>query len=140
MAPLRSDNGTILSNGADKAEALNAYFAYVFTPITIGSYSSDKLSPHISVSQPVDFSLKSVLSALRQAKHTISSGPDSIPSIFWSKLASVLAFTISIIFNASYKSLKLPDDWNHVLVGQVFKKDDVSVVNNLACQSKIMCY
>ena len=112
VAPLCSNNGTILSNDADKAEALNAYFAFVFTPITTGSYPSNIPNPIISVSQLVDFSLQSVLSALRQAKHTFSIGPDSIPnsSIFGSKLASVLAFPFFIIFNSSYNLSKLSED------------------------------
>ena len=89
VAPLRLNNGTIISNDADIANARNVYFAPIFTLITTGSYPSDIHSPTISVSQLVDCSLRSVISALRQAKHTFSSRPDNIPSIFWSKLASV---------------------------------------------------
>ena len=110
VATLRSNNGTILSNDADKGEALNAYFAFIFTSITTGSYTSEIPSPNISVSLPVDFSLQFVLSALRRTKQTFSSGPYIIPLIFWSKLASDLSFTFSIIFNSSCNSSKLPDD------------------------------
>ena len=50
VALLCSNNGTILSNDADKAEALNTYFASIFTPITSRSYPTDIPSPNISVS------------------------------------------------------------------------------------------
>ena len=74
QAPLHSNDGTILSNDADKAKALNANFVSIFTLITTGSYPNDTASLIIYVSHPINFSLQSELSALCQAKHTFSSG------------------------------------------------------------------
>ena len=130
MAPLRLNNGTILSNDADKAEALNAYFAFLFTPITSGSYPSDIPCLIISISQLVDFFLQTVLSALRQAKYNFSSGPNSIPSIFLLKFASVLVFLDPSFLILQYNLSKLPDDWKHTLVIPVYKKGEASVVNS----------
>ena len=60
----------------------------------------------------------------------MSSGPDDIPSIFWAKLAAVLALPISIIFSASYQFAILPDEYKSARIMPLFKKGDPSVVGN----------
>ena len=111
IAPLRTSDGNFLFNDADKADALNKYFASVFTPASDATQSLDpNLQPSCPVSPPVDFSIPAVLMALRKAKHSLSSGPDGIPSLVWAKLASSTAFPVSIIFNSSYASSVLPLD------------------------------
>ena len=62
--------------------------------------------------------------ALKNSKRTLSSGPDDIPSIFWAKLAAVLALPISIIFSASYHFAILPDEWKSARIMPLFKKGD----------------
>ena len=49
------------------------------------------------VSEEVNFSQQAIFEALDRAKR-ITSGPDSIPSIFWVNIACVQAFPISTIF------------------------------------------
>jgi hypothetical protein len=131
VAPLHAADGKLLQSDADKAEALNAYFASVFTVGSVDVTNSSTLPEcNANVSNNVNFSTPAVLSALRNAKHTLSSGPDGIPSTFWSKLASALCFPVSIIFTSSYLSSRLPNDWKHAIVVPVFKKGDASLTKN----------
>jgi hypothetical protein len=130
VAPLRADNGSYLVSDTDKAEALNTYFASVFTPHAADCATSDLPWCNAPVSQSVDFSIATVLNALRNTKHTLSSGPDGIPSVFWSKLSSVVAFPTSIIFSSSYNSSQLPKDWKHAIVIPAYKKSDASLAKN----------
>ena len=130
IAPLRASDGNFLFNDADKADALNKYFASVFTPASDATIPIPDLQSSCPVSPPVDFSISAVLTALRKAKHTLSSGPDRIPSLVWTKLASSIVFPVSIIFNSSYASSILPLDWKHAIVVPVHKKGDASCVTN----------
>ena len=81
---------------------------------------------------------------MRAAKRSLSSGPDSIPSIFWAKLSSSLCLPVSIIFSCSYKYSILPNDWKDATVLPLFKKGDPSLPANyrpisLTCTiSKVM--
>ena len=60
----------------------------------------------------------------------MSSGPDDIPSIFWAKLAAVLALPISIISSASYHFAILSDEWKSARIMPHLKKGDPSIVGN----------
>ena len=68
--------------------------------------------------------------ALKNSKRTMSSSSGDIPSIFWAKLAAVLALPISIIFSASYHFAILPDEWKSACILPLFKKVDPSIVGN----------
>ena len=106
VVPLIVNNNTLISD-IDKACALNAYFSPIFSPRNVTALLLSGVDKPIS--NDVDFSQAVVYKALKNFKRTLSSGPDDIPSIFWAKLAAVLALPISIIFSASYHFAILPD-------------------------------
>ena len=127
VAPFFVNNNTLISD-TDKACVLNAYFSSIFSPrdlTTLPLSSVDK-----PISNDVDFSQAVVYKAWTNSKRTLSSDPDDIPSIFWAKLAAVLASPISIIFSASYHFAILPDEWKSARIMPLFKKGDPSVVGN----------
>ena len=127
VAPLIVNNNTLISD-TDKACALNAYFSSIFSPRVVTTLPLSGVNTPIS--NDVDFSQTVVYKALKNSKHTFSSGPDDIPTIFWAKLAAVLALIISIIFSASYHFAILPDEWKSARIMPLFKKGDTSVVGN----------
>ena len=98
VAPSIVNNNTLISN-TDKACALNAYFSSIFSPRNVTTLPLSGVDKPIS--NDVDFSQAVVYKALKNSKRTLSSGPDDIPSIFWAKLAAVLALPIFIIFLVS---------------------------------------
>ncbi len=128
VAPLRLKD-KVITDDTDKAAALNSYFASSFTAPTHITTSLAGTAVNLN-DRPIVFSEVVTYKALHNAKHTCSAGPDSIPSIFWAKLASSLALPISILFNASYSFGLLPADWKTALVLPLFKKNDPSLVSN----------
>ena len=109
-APIRAEDDTTLQDDANKAHAFNAYFASVFNDNIIRSVPPVRRNNRI-VSVDVDFSPEIVFKALRSAKRSLSSGPDSVPSIFWANIVAAVTLPVSIIFSLSYKYSVLPFDW-----------------------------
>ena len=64
IAPLRNNDGSLLTADVDKAAALNQYFASVFTPVTDDGSSNPLVTNTVPVSPDVDFSLDIVVAAV----------------------------------------------------------------------------
>ena len=125
VAPLIVNNNTLISD-TDQACTLHAYFSSIFSPrdvTTLPLSGADK-----PISNDVHFSQAVVYKALKNSKRTLSSGPDDILSIFWAKLAAILALPISTIFSASYHFAILPDEWKSARISPLFKEGDPSIV------------
>ena len=58
----------------------------------------------------------------KKIKSSGSAGPDGFPTLFWKKAAAGVAFLQSIIFNNSFMSSSVPDEWRLATVIPVFKK------------------
>ena len=59
----------------------------------MGSDTTTNLNDNKPNTSPlVDLSPSVVYKAMRTAKKSLSTGPDNIPSLFWTKLASCLSF------------------------------------------------
>ena len=131
LSPLRDVNGNLITDDKCRAEELNNYFASVFGKST---HSSCDFTPVSDVkpdeSPDIDFSPSVVYNAMCLAKHTLSAGPDRIPSLFWAKLASSLCFPVSIIFTTSYAISAIPAEWKFAAVRPLLKKGDPCLVTN----------
>lgn len=77
-----------------------------------------------------NFSVNEVLLSLRKLKNSFTSGHDDIPSFLLRDCASVFAYPLTYIFNLSLKTSKFPDIWKVARICPVFKKDDVTNINN----------
>jgi hypothetical protein len=95
VAPLRVKD-ELITDDVKKAAVLNDYFTTSFTAPTHPVTSVVSAAVDLN-DRPIVFSEFVTCKALRSAKHTCSAGPDSIPSVFWAKLASSLALPISIL-------------------------------------------
>ena len=95
LAP--SHNGTnSLINDADKACAYNKFFSSIFSPPNLAPPPTNLKSAQNS--DEADFSPVTVFAALCKAKHTLSAGPDIVPSVFWTKLACTYFSYISSFY------------------------------------------
>ena len=68
--------------------------------------------------------------AIQKIKSSGSAGPDGLPTLFWKKAGAGVAFPLSIIFNNSFMSSSVPDEWRLATVIHIFKKGCPSSPNN----------
>ena len=90
------------------------------------SYSLEKLHP-VSNKFKYYFGIIIQLKNLNQNKAT---GPDELPARVLKETAEQIAPTITHIFQQSYNTSKLPDDWLQALVTPIHKKSLKSVLAN----------
>ena len=128
IAPVRQIDGSVLTDDASKAAAFKAYFFSVFTQ---ASHNHGTPTHHPTfTSDTVSFTPDIVFKALSCAKNTLSSGPDAIPSLFWSKVAAAVTFPVSVLFTASYVFSTLPSEWKTAIVQPLYKKGDPCTESN----------
>ena len=115
------------NNSADQANLFNEYFYNQFSEqsdynIDI-SYRDDAFSDLI-------ISRDEVFNILRNINPNKAAGPDGIHGNVLKKCARSLAYPLSILFNLSFSTGCIPQDWKLALVVPVFKKGDKSTVEN----------
>jgi len=70
----------------------------------------------------IDLDPAIVYDVLRNLPGKYSSGPDGLPTIYYKKLAVVLALPLSIIFQASLRLGNVPNDWRCAIIKPIFKR------------------
>ena len=115
--------GETISAPAEMAEELNKYFATVFQP-------TDTATPlpagtHCKVDRKclnATFKPSEVRKVIRKMKKYSAPGPDGVSSIFLHETAFESSLPLSIIFNKSMETGKVPEDWRTANVTPIFKK------------------
>ncbi|KAK4806136.1 hypothetical protein QYF61_001059 [Mycteria americana] len=128
IGPLLNRAGKLGSNNADKAEVLNTFFASVFTSLLAGvkprqpqitgssSYNNTCVDPPSGEEGLVC----SLLQGLNPHK---SMGLDGIhPRVLGEVADIIVARPLSIIFEKSWRSGDIPDDWKRANVTLIYKK------------------
>jgi len=123
-------SNVLITDDTEIANVFNKYFGSVFT-------DDDGLMPNIAnrtgndiYIDSVDFSVEAVRTCLSRVKPSTSYGPDGFPNILLKKLANFICIPLSFIFDASFKSNCLPQQWLQAFVTPVFKKGATSDPNN----------
>ena len=70
----------------------------------------------------VHYSPESVRSVIKKLKNKNSAGIDGLPAILFKQLGNGLAFPLSMLFNLSMLTCKLPASWKSVIIIPLFKK------------------
>ncbi len=128
VPPMRRFDGTLAISDSDKAQVLNNFFSSVFT-------TDNRTSPAFpartnATLSRIDFPLCAVVKKLRGLKKSTSTGPDGIPNILLSNLASTLAEPLAFLFDFSFASGSVPEPWRAANVVPIFKKGTTSDPSN----------
>uniref|UniRef100_A0A8C3BA48 Reverse transcriptase domain-containing protein n=1 Tax=Cairina moschata TaxID=8855 RepID=A0A8C3BA48_CAIMO len=124
VGPLLNKGGVLVTGDAEKAEILNAFFASVFASRTL---LQDSLP--LAIGQRVWKMEGSPLEDVGVVRERLSGlnthksmGPNGMHPRVLRELAGVIAEPLSIIFERSWRTSEVPEDWRTANVTPVFKK------------------
>ena len=110
--PTPTVNDKPITKDRDKANALNSQFTSVFTsdryPIPVIDHSLYFSMP------PLDIGTNGIIKQLKNLNQNKATGPDELPAIVL-KTPEQIAPIITHIFQQSYNTSKLPNDWLQAL-------------------------
>ena len=129
IRPLTDEDGNVISDNKDMAQALNQYFTTVFTDENMDNIAETRyLCRDEDILKDVDVSYEAVLKKLEEMDP--APGDDSIHPVILRKLAQQLAKPLSMMFTSSLKSSQIPQDWRLANVTPIFKKGFKKLASN----------
>lgn len=118
-----SVNGEIISSDDAIAETFNDQFSSVFVLDDGNVPQMDHImTDNYSEINDVFFSKHAICSVLRSMKASSSTGLDDIPSVCLKNISEQLAVPLQSIFQDSFDTGVLPDDWLKAKVRPIYKK------------------
>jgi len=124
VGPLLNEAGVLVMDDAEKAELLNAFFASVFSA-KAGPKESQAPEVREEAYKEDDFPLVKedcVRDGFRKLDDHKSMGPEGMHARVLRELADVIAEPLSIIFERSWRTEEVPEDWRKANVSPIFKK------------------
>ncbi|MEW8545715.1 MAG: reverse transcriptase family protein, partial [Candidatus Thiodiazotropha sp.] len=114
----------VADTDADKAEVLSDFFSSVFTQEPDGDIPSLNKRNFDTESNDGYFDKETVRRLLVNINISKSQGPDQLHPKLLYELSNVICEPLSIIFNKSFESGLLPDEWKKGQITALFKKGD----------------
>ncbi|CAM5107726.1 unnamed protein product [Natator depressus] len=121
VGPLLNEGGNLVTEDAEKANVLNAFFASVFTNKDSSQTAALGITTWGVDGQP-SVEKEVVRDYLEKLDVHKSMGPDELHSRVLKELADVIAEPLAIIFENSWRTGEVPDDWKKANVVPIFKK------------------
>jgi hypothetical protein len=122
VGALRDINGQTLTTNIGKANALNDYFSSVYT---VDNGIVPTFVSRVKDTQKLEsviFNRVSIIRAAKKIKPKLTCDPDGYPSLLITKLISVLALPLSLIFQTLMSIGKAPSCWKKAVIVPFFKK------------------
>ena len=131
IGPLVTDNGEHTEDEIIMADILNNFFASVFTiEDTSGNQPTPKNLNNDNHLNTCVFRESDVLLAINNLKTNKTPGPDKISPRILKEVKDEIANALTILFNKSLITGKVPDEWKLANVTPIFKKGNKSQPGN----------
>ena len=111
-----------ITNDMEIAESMNTYFSSVFTDETYDNFPTVNRILNEELTD-VQCTIEEVERHLKTLNVCKSSGPDNIPPRILKECASQLAPSLANLFNKSFSSGMLPQDWKLANIAPIHKKN-----------------
>ncbi|CAM4580797.1 unnamed protein product [Caretta caretta] len=121
VGPLLNEGGNLMTEDVEKANVLNAFFASVFTN-KVSSQTAALGSTAWGEGDQPSVEKEVVRDYLEKLDEHRSMGPDALHPRVLKELVDVIAEPLAIIFENSWRSGEVPDDWKKANVVPIFKK------------------
>ncbi|CAM5100848.1 unnamed protein product [Eretmochelys imbricata] len=121
VGPLLNEGGNLVTEDVEKANVLNAFFASVFTNKVSSQTTALGITKWGRDGQP-SVEIEVVRDYLEKLDVHKSMGPDELHPRVLKELAAVIAEPLAIIFENSWRTGEVPDDWKKANVVPIFKK------------------
>ena len=119
---LKRKDGTLTSDDQEKAELLNQQFTSVFTDEDTENIPPFDPIPTNTKLDKVDVKISDVKKLLKGLRTQKSPGPDDVHPYLLKHLADSLAVPLTIIYNITIQTGKVPSIWKQGVVSALFKK------------------
>ena len=123
IAALRKD-GILTDNTKDKADIRNEQFKKAFLIETSSEQIPDKGKSSYPLMNNIAISESGVTKLLQNINPHKATGPDEICGRVMKELSTTISRPLTLIFQKTLETGKIPYDWKHANVCPVFKKGD----------------
>ena len=131
ISALKDEDGNLKTTDKEKADILNDYFASVYTTDGKDIPNLDECSKSNGISiDSIRITPEAIENKLKNLDPNKAQGPDNIPPKVLKELRQEISTPLSIIFNKSLESGKLPDDWKTAIVTAIHKKGSKNEAGN----------
>ena len=128
---LQRKDGSVANTAADKADALNSFFATTFTEENLTNIPEmDASGFQGEYLDTFKISPDKVLKKLRDLNPAKTPGLDGWHPLLLKNIADLISLPLSILFQKSLEEGLLPDDWLKACVTAIHKKGDKNSPNN----------
>jgi len=123
VTALKKENGEMTKSNKETAETTpGQYFKDMFTREDTGNMPKSSVLSPMWDDSTVDFSREAVLKKLMKLATDKSPGPDGIHPMLLKECASAVVEPLSLIFDKSFDTGTLPEDWRKAHIVPILKK------------------